>query len=107
MKAAGLRTSERRKHTEIAKCICDLNRGKGCLKIGTARTSDHNSNQNESWNLEMMTCSIPKIYRLQREKIFSYGINYPIMQNMNYSLKESLGRLRPKPIGFSFPVRDL
>lgn len=106
MKAAGLRISERRKHTEIAKCICDLHRGKGCLKIGKARTSDLNNNQDGSWNLEMMTHSIPKIYRLQRKDI-SYGINYPIMQSMNYSLKESLGRLTPKLIGFSLPVRDL
>lgn len=49
----------------------------------------------------------PKIYTLQREKIFSYEINYPIMQSMDYSLKETLKRLTPKLIEFSLPVRDL
>lgn len=50
---------------------------------------------------------VTKNMQTTERKGISYGINYPIMQSMNYSLKESLGRLTPKLIGFSLPVRDL
>lgn len=57
-------------------------------KIGKEETSNHNNNQDGSWTLEMMTYSATKIYRLPSKGIFSYEINFPDMQNMNYSLKE-------------------
>ena len=57
-------------------------------KIGKEETSNHNNNQDGSWNLERMTYSTTKIYRLLSKGIFSYEINFPDRQNMNYSLKE-------------------
>lgn len=46
----------------------------GMPKTGKEGTFDHNSNEDGSWNLEMMTHSIPKIYRRQRENIFFYEL---------------------------------
>lgn len=57
-------------------------------KTGKGEASDHSNNQGGPWNLGMMTCSATKIYRLLSEGAVSYEINFPDMQNMNYSVKE-------------------